>query len=375
MSYEVVHLTTVHPRSDTRILIKECTSLSRKYRLALVVADGLGNESRENVSIIDIGKFVGRFNRIRNASKKIYKQALVLDAKIYHIHDPELISVGIKLKKAGKKVIFDAHEDLPKQILTKHYLNPLVRKILSSCIEIYEKIQCAKFDGIVTATPYIREKFERINSEVMDINNFPLLSEFNYDTSFSVKNDYNAVCYVGAIDVVRGVEQNIKALPKDGEIKLLLAGNFSNEQFYKQCIAQENWKFVNFNGFADREQVKYMFSQSFAGLVTLLPMPSYLDSLPVKMFEYMASGLPVVASNFPYWKDIIEKFECGICVNPLDTEEIKKALTFLAENPEICKKMGQNGRKAVLEKFNWNNEEIKLFDFYAKLLNTESEKV
>lgn len=375
MSYDVVHLTTVHPRSDTRILIKECSSLAKKYKLALIVADGLGDEKKNGIDIFDIGKFNGRFNRIKNASKRIYKQALSLNAKIYHFHDPELIPMGVKLKEAGKKVIFDAHEDLPKQILTKHYLRPMVRKILSRLIEVYEKKQCAKFDGIVTATPYIRDKFKKIHSTVIDINNYPLLKEFTYDPKLFENNNLDAVCYVGAIDVVRGVESNIDALPNDGSIKLLLAGRFSNEKFYEKCKNKQKWENVNYYGFADRDLVKNIFSNSFAGLVTLLPMPSYLDSLPVKMFEYMAYGLPVIASDFPYWKDIIEKFECGICVNPLNIEEINSALSFLANNPDYCKKLGHNGRKAVLEIFNWDNEEVKLFDFYTILLNEKSEKV
>ncbi|RZF51150.1 glycosyltransferase [Acinetobacter halotolerans] len=369
MSYEVVHLTTVHPRSDTRILIKECSSLARKYKLALIVADGLGGECKNGINIFDIGKFNGRLNRVKNASKAMYLKAIDLDAKIYHVHDPELIPVGLKLKKAGKKVIFDAHEDLPKQILTKHYLNPLVKKILSTLIEFYERKQCCKFDGIVAATPYIRDKFKKINKNVVDINNFPVVDEFFYDPNLFNSNPLNSVCYVGAIDIARGVGNNIEALPTDGYISLLLAGRFSNDKFHDSCRKQSGWENVKYYGFADRKLVQEIFSNSFAGLVTLLPMPSYLDSLPVKMFEYMAYGLPVIASDFPYWREIIEKYECGICVDPCDVNAIRSAISLLSSDLQLCKNLGNNGRKAVLEIFNWDKEEEKLFDFYLKLLN------
>lgn len=369
MSYKIIHLTTVHPRSDTRIFIKQCSSLAKKYKLALVVADGLGDDVKNDVNIFDIGKFNGRINRIKNASKAIYNKALELNAEIYHIHDPELISVGIKLKKNGKKVVFDAHEDFPKQILTKHYLNPLIKKILSTFFEFYERKQCSKFDGIITATPYICNKFLKINTNAVDINNFPIIEEFNFNPQLFNNNKLDSVCYVGAIDSVRGVKNNIIALPENRKIKLLLAGKFSNQDFYQKCQKNNNWKHVEYYGFADRDLVQKIFSKSFAGMVTLLPTPSYLDSLPVKMFEYMAYGLPVIASNFPYWKEIIEKNECGLCVDPEDPKDIEKAIITLSNDLELCQRLGHNGRKAILESFNWIKEEEKLFKFYEKLLS------
>lgn len=368
MIYKVAHLTSAHPRFDTRIFVKECSSLARVYDSYLIVADGIGDEIKNNVNILDVGVFSGRLNRILTAPKLIYKKALELDADLYHLHDPELISIGIKLIKKGKKVVFDAHEDLPKQILTKHYLPPLIKKFLSKAIGMYEHYQCSKFYGIVTATPYIRDKFKQINVNTIDINNFPKISEFNIvPKSFDIGN-MNSICYVGAIDRLRGIETSIDSLPNDGSIKLLLGGKFSNQKLFQSCKEKEKWRHVEYFGFADRDLVKEIFSKSFAGLVTLHPMPSYLDSLPVKMFEYMAYGLPVIASDFPYWKEIIEEVNCGICVNALDANQINEAIIMLSKNPELCELLGSNGRKAVLDKFNWEVEEKKLFNFYKALL-------
>ena len=129
---KICHLTSAHPRFDTRIFVKQCCSLAQLYDTYLVVADGDGNEVRDKVNIVDVGKFNGRKNRILYAPKVVFEKALALDADIYHLHDPELIPIGLKLKKLGKKVIFDAHEDLPNQIQSKHYLNPIMKKIVSS---------------------------------------------------------------------------------------------------------------------------------------------------------------------------------------------------------------------------------------------------
>lgn len=95
---------------------------------------------------------------------------------------------------------------------------------------------------------------------------------------------------------------------------------------------------------------------------------NYLDSLPIKMFEYMSAGIPVVASNFPLWKEIIEKNRCGVCVDPLSPKDIAKAINFIVQNPQIAQKMGENGKRAILEKYNWQIEEQKLFNIYEGLL-------
>ena len=154
--------------------------------------------------------------------------------------------------------------------------------------------------------------------------------------------------YVGGIYEVHGIYENIEALAQL-HCKMILAGFFQPKGFQKKCESSRGWQYVDFVGFVNRKEMASILARSKAGLVTLHATVNYIDSLPVKMFEYMASGIPVIASNFELWKTIVEGSQCGICVNPKNISEIANALKSILNNDELSKQMGENGRRAVLK--------------------------
>jgi glycosyltransferase involved in cell wall biosynthesis len=346
--------------------LKECSSLVKAgYDVSLIVADGQGDEIKNGIKIYDAGKSTGRLQRMLKSTKKVFQKAKHINADIYHIHDPELMPVGLKLKKTGKKVIFDAHEDLPKQLLSKPYLTKNIRKLLSEILSMYEKRTCKKFDAIVTATPFIREKFLKINNNTVDVNNFPILDELYNNVNNKKKLQ---ICYIGGLSKIRGIEGMIIAIGRTkNNIKLVIGGKISDLKTENDYKKWDGWQKVEDFGFVDRNMVKKILSESIAGLVTFLPVPNHIDSQPNKMFEYMSAGIPVIASNFPLWKEIIEKNNCGICVDPLKPEEIAKSIDYLVEHPDLAKEMGENGRFAVENIYNWSIEEKKLIQLYTNL--------
>ena len=336
------------------------------HRVALVVADSRGDEWNDDIQILDVGRPDGRIERIFINSRKVFERAIQVNAEIYILHDPELIPYGIRLKGIGKKVVFDSHEDVPTQILGKPYLGRIPAKLLSRSFQAYEQYACRRFNGIVAATPFIREKFIKINAKTIDINNFPILDEFDHARHWSDKPF--EVCYVGNITAMRGIRELVRAC---GLLRtpatLTLAGAFETSALAAEVSIHAGWRRVKALGHLGRSGVRDVMANSLAGLVTLHPQKNYIDALPVKMFEYMAAGIPVIASNFPLWRDIVESNACGLCVDPLDPASIAKAIDFLVTHPHEAQKMGSNGRCAAMEKYNWRSESKKMLDFYEDL--------
>jgi glycosyltransferase involved in cell wall biosynthesis len=363
----VVHLTSAHPRYDSRIFGKQCRTLAAHgHRVSLVVADGLGDEQRHGVRIIDAGAARGRLDRMLSATARVYRKALALRPDIVQLHDPELLPAALLLKRRGCKVIFDAHEDVPRQLLGKPYLSAWQRRLLAAAFARFERTACARLDGVIAATPFIRDKFLAINAATIDINNFPMSEEFEQRMAWADKPVQ--VCYAGGLSAIRGVIELVLACAQlRTAVRVSLAGSFAEPALARRMHAHPGWRRIDALGQLDRAGIGAMMACSRAGLVTLHPTLNHLDALPVKMFEYMAAGIPVIASDFPLWRGIIEGGACGICVNPLDPAAIATAIDYLASHPDIARRMGDNGRAAVQARYNWRSESTKLIDFYEHL--------
>lgn len=365
----VVHLTSAHPRDDARIFQKMCITLARSgYEVALVVADGLGNGHQDGVRVVDVGNGRGRLDRMVCVTWRVLRAAIELDAELYHFHDPELLPVGLALKRRGKRVIYDAHEDLGRAVLSKSYLPRWIRGVIAGASDLAERHAGRRIDKVICATPTIKEKFEKWGSVAETVANFPMLDELAEKNVGSQAR--SGVCYVGGLVTARGIRELVDAMSYcPPGTTLTIAGNFAESGLEDDVRAMEGWKQTIYLGRIPRDGVREVLSCSAAGLVTLHPTPAYMMAYPVKMFEYMSASLPVIASDFPLWRSIIDEAGCGLLVDPLDPEAIAEAIRRLTDDPVLAREMGERGRQAVLRHYNWHSEAGKLLQTYEQLLH------
>ena len=353
---KVCHLTSAHDKEDDRIFLKECVSLADNgYEVYLVECGD--SYVKNGVNIVGAGQAPsGRLKRMTGFSKTVFKKALELDCDIYHFHDPELLQYGLKLKKAGKRVIFDSHEDVPAQIMDKDWIPSFMRKMVSGMYRNYETKVAGKIDCVITATSHIEEQFKGRAARTLVVNNYPKLDDITFHEGSFADRDA-IVCYAGGISELRGEKTMIKAMEKVNG-KLIMAGD------HERCDVGDK---VHYTGKLDRAGVNGLYGSAVAGLCILKPIENYFYSQPIKMYEYMAAGIPFVCSDFPGWKVVAEESGAGICVESENCDMIAEAINELLSDREKAQRMGRSGHEYVITKCTWKNEEKNLLELYSSL--------
>lgn len=366
-------ISTVHPASDIRIFHKQAKTLVEAgYEVVLIAREPRTAIDEPNIKFRELPAPKNRFDRMVRLSLIAFKWAWSEQADVYHFHDPELIFVGLLLRMFGKKVIYDVHEDVRLQILSKSWIPSFLRPVLSWLVRTIEGVVGRWFSAVITVTQPISERFVENGCKTVLVQNFPRIEEFpnsKPDIDDTSEND-PFVVYVGGISAARGIREMIEAIEQVSgclDVKLVIAGKFEDARLESEMRSMPGWEKVCFVGWVDRMQLAALLPKAVAGLVVLHPIANYVSAQPVKLFEYMAAGVPVIASHFPLWKDIVERHHCGILVDPLKPGEIARAITYLAENSVEARRMGENGRRAIEQYYNWEREAQKLLELYDDL--------
>lgn len=368
--HKVCILTTVHSPFDTRILHKQAKTLAKAGYDVILIAQHERDEVVKGVRIKALPRPRNRYTRIVFLTWQAFRLALRQRADVYHFHDPELLPIGILLKLFTRaKIIYDVHEDIPQQIFAKHWIPALLRRPLAVVFNAVEKFLAHAMDAMVVATEGIAEKFTRLAPIV--VHNYPDLGMLPNLPAACGEQQEKVLVYVGGISKPRGAVEMVrvlKLLDSSRNVRLDLIGRFEPSSLEKELQALPGYERVHFLGWLPPEKVYAHLGIGHVGLVCLHPEPRYTVGLPVKLFEYMAAGLPVITSNFPLWKEIVEGNGCGLTVDPLDPEEIARAIEYLLDHPEEAQRMGENGRRAVKKRYNWESGAKKLTALYERIL-------
>ena len=370
MNNKILHITTAHKKNDIRIFQKEISSLHKSgFNISLIVQNDK-DESIDGINIYSVPHSRNRFDRFIFTNIRIIYRVIKINPSICHFHDPDFIFGAVFLSILGKKIIYDVHEDVPKQIMSKYWIPSILRRFISISFNIVEKF-CVKFffTSIIAATDSISKNFPDYKTVV--INNYPIISDLT-QINQDYKNKENSIIYIGGISIIRGIYEILDAFEKikEQDVKLYLAGSFENENLENEILNRiKNNKNIAYLGFLERKELLKYIKKSQLGLVLFHPEQNHIEASPNKMFEYMSLGVPVLASDFPLWLEIISKNQCGVNANPLDPNEIVSQITQLISDPQKAFELGQNGIRVVNEKFNWNIEEKKIIKLYKNIIN------
>jgi hypothetical protein len=367
----ITHLTSGHTRYDIRIFHKECISLAKvdSFTVNLIVADNDKDEIKDNISIYDVGKLNGRYHRMLKTTKKILQKAIELDSDLYHFHDPELIPIGLKLKKLGKKVIFDIHENTGLQILERQWIPYYLRKIISVVFDGYEQYACSKFDYLYVPQYSMYKKFTKINNTEF-IGNFPSIENIN---SLKAK-DYSKykLLYSGSISESRGLFNMLNLLVElmniDIKYTITIAGSIGDD-LLKKAKTHKGWQNINYLGYLSQEEIQKVYSKHSIGLIMFNNVGQYYMAYSLKLFEYMQNGLTIIMPNFGDWLYFNKEYNVGYNINVKDSSDISIVIDGITN--EVLKLNGIRNQKLVIDEFSWNSEEKKLKKIYKEILNVK----
>jgi len=374
---KICMLTTGHSALDDRIFYKEALSLKKVYNDITIIAPDDNHEYvQDGIRIIGITKPKSIKERFAIVDELI-KKAVEVNADVYHFHDFEIIYKANKIKKylPDAKIVYDVHEHYPDMVRMSRKVPTIIKPLAVWLVDKTELHISKKFSYIITADDAVKERFKTINDNTDVVYNF---SEFDLKSPINYEKEYDVI-YQGGITLERGVFQLVKAIEiarqTKKDIKMIFVGPFGDEEAKKKVFnyieekdLNENIKFV---GKVPHKDVEGYIRKSKVGVVTLLPLPKYFKNIPIKQFEYMSCGIPVVGSDLPPIKKFLTSYNSGIIVDPTSPKEISEAIIKLVNDLELCEELGNNGIRAVTEEYNWGNMEKKLIKIYKNIEEIE----
>lgn len=365
----IVHVTTVHRPFDVRIFHKQCRSLADAGFQVTLIQQGEAEQVVDGVRILPLPTYRSRLARMTRGVWRATRLARAARPDVVHFHDAEFIWGGLLLKLAGKRVVYDVHEDVAKDLHDKAYLPAWSLPPLKLAVRLFEGLARLCFDRIAAATNAIAARFPP--RSVTLIRNTPIIGELASDRVTPFGERSRNVVYVGGLAPFNGIAQMLAAMaeiPGEAGIRLTLGGGFPSEADETTARSSPGWDKVDYFGWVERGRIADLFGDARAGLVVYQPTPNIMECEPNKFFELLSAGLPLIASDIPIWRRFIEAYGCGLVVDSRDPAAIAGAVRYLVDHPEEAQAMGERGRAAILTDYNWTIDSAALVAMYRGLV-------
>ncbi len=324
-----------------------------------LVNDDEPESEKEGLKIIGTGKkqHTGYLSRIFIAPFQSYNALKKIDADVYQTWCLENMLVCMLLKLKGKKIVFQLREEHPYLYMMDEKKPLWIRKMVVSILLFLMKVFLRRFDFVLATGDDEGEILKELGVKSYRIQgNFPFV---NWDFKLSL-DEYlsrdNRIIYFGSIYGYSCQEYLLKALEKTEGVHYLLAGKFrGNETYQNMLMSLPKWNDVEFvDGFNKEELTAMMNRSTISNVLRDFSRTHYHNGNIgiIKIFESMEAGLPLICSDVPVYRRIWEEYKFGMLVDPKNPEQIAEAISYLVQNKEEAYKMGQEGRRAVIEKYN-----------------------
>lgn len=366
---------SVHPWNDGRIFHRQINALKQAFDVELHAMADFDYREVNGVKVFGLPTWKTLHDRIKSIAilwRRIYK----CDADIFHFHDPELLLLAPFIKIIKRKpIIYDVHEHYPLMIIEKEYIPKFLRKFVIFIFKLFERLTLPFVDIVIYTTYHVGVRYRQLKKQnAIQVGNVPSISLFSTPPPAYKERSKNAV-FLGNMTPIRGLKEIIQAFnivhQHYPDWKLRLAGRFYSETFKKQILGLVDDLNLNnvviYEGEFSYNSMNQILYDSRIGYITYLSFPNNKACLPNKIFEYMAAGMAIIASDFENYREIIIENNCGLVVVPEDINSIANATMTYIEDEVRANQIANDARKVFLNKYNWEKEKEVFLDIYTKI--------
>lgn len=351
-----------------------CVALAKRNISVHLICNVSCFQVSEGVSLHSIPSCRNRLYRMTIGVFCAFWKCLIMKPNVVHLHDPELLPLGVLLKALGAKVIFDMHELVSSQLDDKEYLKAnFFSSVIYLLYSFFEFLAVKLFDSIVLAEEGyyrpLKNKYYSFKDKFCVIRNYPCKSKILSIAAKPKVNGNLRIVYIGGLMKVRGTRELIEAVGKIPNARLSLAGPWSCSDYRSECESLKSFDCVDYHGYLSFEEAIRLVKKSHIAVAPLHPVTNNLLCRTTKFYEYALCKIPIIMSNFSDW----EQTFAGMAwfADPTDANDLHSKIIEVQNDRSKEKKINYAFQK-VLESWNWEKEQEILLNLYSRILTNQN---